>query len=89
MNRHDQKDVSYLLYESLGYVKSEIEKLIEEYGEKAYLDTERDYDDSTNLIVCFERPETEAEIKAREALIAQAEAYQRRQYEELKKKLGE
>ncbi|UCW44320.1 hypothetical protein [Pseudomonas phage PPAY] len=88
MNRQDEKDVSYLLYESLDYVKSEIEKLIGEYGEKAYLATEPDYD-STRLIVCFERPETEAEIKAREASIAQAEAYQRRQYEELKKKFGE
>ncbi len=89
MNRYDQKDVSYLLYESLDYVKSQIENLIEEYGEKAHLGTERDYDDSTNLIVCFERPETEAETKAREASIALAEAYQRKQYEELKKKFGE
>ncbi|BFG81869.1 hypothetical protein [Pseudomonas phage PP21] len=88
MNRQDQKDVSYLLYERLYYVKSEIEKLIEQYGEKAFLCTEQDYD-RTRLIVSFERPETEVEIKAREALIAQAEAYQRRQYEELKKKFGE
>ena len=89
MNRHDQKDITHLLYENLDYVKSEIEKLAEEFGKKAYLDTERDYDDITRPIVCFERPETEAETKAREALIAQAEAYQRRQYEELKKKFGE
>ena len=81
-----------LTYTSLGNAKEVIDEAIERYGKDATLEIESvpDYGgDRIRVAVCYQRPETDAEMQERLALEEHWRDARRKQYEQLRKEFGE